>query len=300
MHLHNRVREAALGLLALCCGCGSTQVNRPQAPYAAIRGPVIVAHRGGALEAPENTLSAFQHAITSGVDWLELDVHLAADNGVVVVHDSTLERTTDGTGPVRDKTTTELTTFRAGRPRPSATRAAALKALGVEVPDFGNAYNDAHIPTLQDVLRLGDIRIMIELKVDEGTNSLALAQAVVDVVRAAHAHDRVILGSFDTALLWAIRDIAPALPLVGIAKNIEGVKSMLGLPVVVLAVTLDLLKETLEVAPAGIAVWAWTMYSTSMVEQAVLQGAHGIITDIPSATVGLLRKPQDLYIKLGE
>jgi len=87
---------------------------RPGRPYLA-GAPVFVAHRGGSKLAPENTLAAFESAVADwGVDMLEMDVRLTADGHVVVIHDDTVDRTTDGSGAVRDMTLAELRGLDAG------------------------------------------------------------------------------------------------------------------------------------------------------------------------------------------
>jgi len=63
-------------------------------------GPLLIAHRGGAAEAPENTLAAFRRALSLGVRWFELDVQMSRDRELVVIHDNTMDRTTNGTGEV--------------------------------------------------------------------------------------------------------------------------------------------------------------------------------------------------------
>lgn len=75
----------------------------------------IVAHRGGAVDTPENTLAAFANAIALDVDMIELDIHLSKDGVPVVIHDATLDRTTDASGPVRDLTAAELRRVNAGK-----------------------------------------------------------------------------------------------------------------------------------------------------------------------------------------
>ena len=76
--------------------------------------PRLFAHRGASGEAPENTLAAFQRAATLGVVYMELDVHLSRDGQVVVIHDETLERTTNGHGLVRQHSLAELQGLDAG------------------------------------------------------------------------------------------------------------------------------------------------------------------------------------------
>lgn len=134
----------------------------------------MIAHRGGAALAPENTLAAFDNALALDSDGLELDVRLSADGVAVVHHDRTLERTTALRGVVSGYTAAQLA--------------------------------EANVPSLASVLaRYPSMRIVIELK----ANSIHLADAVIDVVRTALAVDRVCLGSFGTRVLRAVRHRAP-------------------------------------------------------------------------------------------
>ena len=150
--------------------------------------PLIVAHRGGAGVAPENTIPAFDRGLALGADGLELDVHLSQDGVAVVHHDFLLDRTTDATGPIAAKTVAELARVnacagfvRAGRPW-----------------DGG----PAGIPTLRDVLRrYRDVRLIIELK----GPSRALARAVVDDVRQANAVDHICVGGFSWRAMHEVR-----------------------------------------------------------------------------------------------
>ena len=64
--------------------------------------PQLIAHRGGPVYAPENTLSAFRNAIETGIDWLEMDVQMTKDGTLVVIHDESVDRTTNGSGNVKD------------------------------------------------------------------------------------------------------------------------------------------------------------------------------------------------------
>ena len=75
----------------------------------------VIAHRGGPVYAPENTLAAFRSAIAQSVDWLELDVQMTKDGELVVIHDETVDRTTDGTGAVRDLTLEQIRQLDAGQ-----------------------------------------------------------------------------------------------------------------------------------------------------------------------------------------
>ena len=148
----------------------------------------MFAHRGGALLRPENTVLAFDHGLSLGADGLELDVRLSRDGIVVVHHDATLERTTNGRGPVAEQTADALARLDAGY-------------------HFGEFRGrTGGVPTLDEVLRrYPDAAIIIELKLNEAE----LARRTVDVIRAAGAVDRVALGSFGTKVLRAARAFEP-------------------------------------------------------------------------------------------
>jgi glycerophosphoryl diester phosphodiesterase len=146
--------------------------------------PLVYAHRGGAKLRPENTLLAFDHGLSFGADGLELDVRLSRDGVVVVHHDETLDRTTNGHGPVAERTAAEL---------------AGLDA-GYHFDGFRG--RGGGVPTLDEVLRrYPAILLIVELKVNDPN----LAHRTIDVVRAAGAVDRVALGSFGTRVLRAAR-----------------------------------------------------------------------------------------------
>ncbi|MEZ4642493.1 MAG: glycerophosphodiester phosphodiesterase [Chloroflexota bacterium] len=86
----------------------------PKEPFADERGVIVMAHRGGSKRWPENTMLAFQNAADLGVDGLELDIRSTADGGLVVIHDETVDRVTNGRGPVHDFTLAELQQLDAG------------------------------------------------------------------------------------------------------------------------------------------------------------------------------------------
>ena len=108
----------------------------------------VVGHRGAMGHCPENTLASFERGLELGADWIELDVHLSRDDALVVIHDETVDRTTNGHGAVRDHTLAELK---------------ALDAGGW----FGPEYAGQRIPTLDEVLawaRQRDTIVDIEIK----------------------------------------------------------------------------------------------------------------------------------------
>ena len=279
-------------------GCGrSAQPVRPAPLYAGVAGPLIIAHRGGALEAPENTMPAFEHGLKVGADWLELDVTLSADGEVVVIHDDTLERTTDGEGAVSAQPLAALRALDAGRPTWTDAQKERLALFNVPLPEFGDRFAGTPVPTLAEVLKLPGARIMIEMKKVPPQQVRELAQKTVAAVADAGAHDRVILGSFETDLLWAVNDIDPSLALIGIGESIEEIEAHLALPVTALAVRMDHVRDARAMAPPNVAVWAWTAYSGEMASAAVEQGANGVITDAPTEVIRTLRPEPSLYLE---
>jgi len=164
-------------------------------PFFASPRPLVFAHRCGGALATENTIEAFDTGLALGADGLELDVRLSRDGAVVVHHDRTLERTTNGRGEVAALTSDELARVDAGY---------YFREAGT-YPFRGRGIN---VPTLSAVLaRYRDARIIVELKM----NTAQLAAAAIDVVRRAGAVDRVCFGSFGLRVLRAARNGEPAI-----------------------------------------------------------------------------------------
>jgi glycerophosphoryl diester phosphodiesterase len=152
---------------------------RPGHPYLA-GAPLLVAHRGGARLAPENTLAAFQRAVDLWrADILETDVHLSADGEVVVIHDPTVDRTTDGTGRVRDLPWAALRELDAGYRFRALDGSAPFRGAGVR------------LPRLDDLLEsFPRARINVECKAAEAAAPLAR------VIAGHGAADRVLIAAF--------------------------------------------------------------------------------------------------------
>src|SRR5205814_5101727 len=155
---------------------------------------LVIAHRGASGTHPENTLAAFRRAVELGADMIELDVQLTRDGEVVVFHDATLERTTDGAGAVSDRTLAEIRRLDAGA-------------------WFGPAFRGTRVPTLAEVLAAVGLPVNVELKPvgDDGLEARALA-----VVESAGALARVVFSSFDAGALERLRACAAGAPLAGV------------------------------------------------------------------------------------
>jgi glycerophosphoryl diester phosphodiesterase len=156
---------------------------------------LLVGHRGARGEAPENTVAGFEHALAVGVDALELDVRLCADGELVVVHDDTLDRTTDAGGPVAALTAPEL---------------ARVDARG----SFPVWPEPVGVPTLGEVLDrfAGRTRLAIEVKRDAPDRMARVVEQLVAMLRARRLGDRVLVTSFEPQALATARRLAPELP----------------------------------------------------------------------------------------
>jgi glycerophosphoryl diester phosphodiesterase len=145
----------------------------------------VVGHRGAMGYGPENTLVSFERGLELGADWIELDVHLSADGELVVIHDETLERTTNGHGLVREHTLAELRQLDAGHGQ-------HISTLG-EVLDWARARN-----TVVDI-EIKNAPIFYD----------GISEAVVDVVKKADMVDQVIVISFDHAAVKRVKALEP-------------------------------------------------------------------------------------------
>lgn len=158
-------------------------------PFLDLDRRLVIAHRGGAKRCPENTMAAFNDAVSLGVDAIELDIHLSSDDVPVVIHDATLERTTNGRGAVADHTVAALS------------RLDAACHFDGSAPEVfrGQGWG---VPTLESVLRRHtSMSFVVELK--GGTTRLA--ERAIEVVRACDAVERVMFGGFRLEPLLAIR-----------------------------------------------------------------------------------------------
>ena len=150
--------------------------------------PLAIAHRGDSAHAPENTLAAFRSAIAAGADKLEMDVQMSDDGRLVVIHDTTVDRTTNGSGRVADLTLAQLQALDAGN--------------GEQIPTF---------EAVLDLARAADIDVMPEAKSPQLYPGLEMK--MVDALSAAGYTDKALVQSFDAASLARLRELSPQLSL---------------------------------------------------------------------------------------
>jgi glycerophosphoryl diester phosphodiesterase len=173
-------RTLALALLAVVMSAAASS---------AVAGPLVAAHRGGALLWPENSLLAYRNAIALGVAFLETDVHLTADGEIVVMHDATLDRTSTGRGPLRDARLADLD--------------------GVRLRAADGAVTEERVPTLAQLLELiapSPVRLLLEVKVGpDRARYPGIEEKVLALVKARGLLDRVVIMAFETPTVERIR-----------------------------------------------------------------------------------------------
>lgn len=154
--------------------------------------PVNFAHRGDSAHAPENTLESFRRAVQAGAEGLEIDVHMTRDGRIVVIHDNTLKRTTDGTGYVRNKTLAEIKQLDAGY---RFTRDGSYPYRG----------EGLRVPTLEEVFReFPGVAVNVEIKEDQPK----VEEAVLRAVREAGAQKRTLVAAQRHAVIKRFREVA--------------------------------------------------------------------------------------------
>ncbi|NBJ70430.1 MULTISPECIES: glycerophosphodiester phosphodiesterase [Clostridia] len=158
----------------------------------------VYGHRGCMGTYPENTLVGFMQAIRQGVDGIELDVHMTKDGEIVVIHDEFLDRTTDGTGFIKDMTLAEIRRFSAG-------------VRFSHYDQFVDQWRLEQVPTLQEVLILLKpyaIELNIELKTTKFTYK-GIEEAVHQIVQAYGNNRKVIYSSFHLPTLLRMKRMDP-------------------------------------------------------------------------------------------
>jgi len=155
--------------------------------------PLIIAHRGSSTHAPENTLAAFVLAADQGADAIELDVTLTRDGQVVVIHDDTLERTTNGHGRVDQLLYAEVTQYDAG-------------------VKFNGKFTGECVPLLSQVFEAVGQRVLINVELKSTTvRSTGLEAKVIDLIRQHGLIERVIISSFNPLALITVKRAEPRL-----------------------------------------------------------------------------------------
>ena len=228
---------------------------------------VRCAHRGASVECPENTLLAFRRALEIGVDALELDVHLTADDHLVVIHDGSLDRTTNGRGRVRDHSLAEIQQVDTGQ--------------GQTIPTLTEVFN---------LVRPTAVRLCVEIKGDTPAEERAITDAAVKALEDADFVSRTIVTSFSSTTLLRVRALQP-----GLATMLDPWPQDGSLPPRQIceqalraganSLSLDFAHVNLAVAVecrlTGLALWPWAPNEPDQMHNMIQLGVPGIMTDQP-------------------
>jgi len=243
----------------------------------------VIAHRGFSGIAPENTMAAFQAAADLGIGF-ELDVTLSSDGEVVIIHDDTVDRTTDGSGAIGDLTLAEIKLLDAGS-------------------WFGEKFAGERIPTLREVLeRFGDV-VPIDIEIKDRTPHEPLADAVVAEIERAGVVDQVFVTAFNPYMLVRLREKNPDIRrgmLTGILKDEDRIlikKVILRRvwfpgkvkPAIVAEEQVRIRKHKVRKwHRRGYEVLVWTVNEKADMQQMIEAGVDGIITNHPDLLLDLL------------
>jgi glycerophosphoryl diester phosphodiesterase len=262
---------------------------RPQPRYLSSPRPRLFAHRGGSLIAPENTLLSFREGLEAGATHLELDVHATADGHVVVLHDETVDRTTDGSGLVRQLSLAALKALDAGARFEPREGGSPMRGAGITVP------------TLSEVLEaFPDALFNIEIKQREPE----IEQAVLDLLASHDALDRTLLAAEDPTIMGRIRGLAPAM-LTGFSafdaiEFLQRIDDPSYRPPGNALQVPPSFGDLVIVTPAfvarahalGLEVHVWTLDTEPEILEQLALGVDGVMTDDPRMAAAALRAPR--------
>ena len=251
--------------------------------------PLVIAHRGGRALWPENTLYAFERAVETGVDVLEMDIHTTADGVPVVMHDDTVDRTTDGSGPIHSFTLEELRGLDAGYDwSPDDGQTFPYRGQGITVPTVEEIF--AAFP---------DVPLNIEIKQEEPSMVASFCQ----MIRDHDLVDQVLVASFHQETIEEFRATCPE---VATSAGTSEIVTLFALSRLFLEATYGAPAEAAQVpeyrsglhvlAPRfvdaarnrNLEVHAWTINEEDDMQRMIALGVDGIITDYPDRLLALL------------
>lgn len=253
------------------------------------KGPLVIAHRGGRGLWPENTLLAFKLASTIGVDTLEMDMRQTADGVLVIIHDATVDRTTNGKGEVSDLSLAELQSLDAGYYWSDDD--------GASYPYRGQGIK---IPTLEEVfLNFPDMRMMIEIK----ENEPSVVGAICSLIRSYEMTTMVLVASFHDEVIKSFRQECPEVATSASEAELrtffilntllldrifrpemqafQAPEYSSGLHVLTRRFVANAHRRNVQVHP-------WTINDTYGMQRMLALGVDGIITDYPDLLLALL------------
>ncbi|HEY9790453.1 MAG TPA: glycerophosphodiester phosphodiesterase [Candidatus Obscuribacterales bacterium] len=258
-------------LSAICSTAAAAVADSSQT-----RSPLIIAHRGGRRWAPENTLAAFKRSVDAHVDGIELDIHRCKTGELIVIHDETLQRTTNGAGLVKDKTLAELKSLDAG---------------SWYKPEF----KDERLPLLSEVLDLVDGKCSVNVEIKDTPIAYpGIDDALIELLSHYKYPEKIIVSSFDHAILKSFHAKAPQYK-VGFLD--AAIPASIGEYAQIVGATAwnpdyEVLRTdaVTDAHAAGLKIFTWTVNKPEEWNKLNKMGVDGIITDDPVGAIEALRK----------
>lgn len=267
-------------LAGILAGCGTRITNKKFKEIKAKFPVIVIAHRGFSGIAPENTLLSFEKSIDAGVDFIELDVRLSKDGHVVVIHDDTVNRTTNGKGNVADFMLKELKEFDAGS-------------------WYHKSFSSQKIPTLDEVFKLTGDRVLINIEL-KATNlgknydSKDLADITLNIVRKAEMLNKVLFSSFDESTLERITERSPEARVALLYNkpwNHPGdVTSGKKFKILNCRKSVLNAQNILNAHSKGVIINVYTVNTEEEMKKFIEWKVDGIITDYPDILINILKK----------
>jgi Glycerophosphoryl diester phosphodiesterase len=240
----------------------------------------ILGHRGASAEAPENTMVAFALAAQMGADGVELDVHLTSDGRVVVIHDDTVDRTTNGTGAVREMTFAQIRELDASIGKPG--------------------YSGAKIPTLEEVYELlqpTGMVVNVEIKENAYDHGFLIIPKVLELETRYEMTGRIIYSSFNHYVLREMKECSAQIPTAILYSEalVDVWQYAAQVPADGIHPYFEMLADPMLVTrchESGQAVRPWTVNEENNLREMFRQGVDTIITNFPDRALRLRQEIQ--------
>lgn len=233
----------------------------------------IIAHRGASGSAPENTLVSFSKAMNAGADFIELDIHLSKDGELIVMHDETVNRTTNGKGKIKDLALEQIKCLDAGS-------------------WFGIKFKGLAVPALDEVFQLsgGKIKLLIEVK-GSPRKYPGIEKKLVETINKYDAEDWCIVQSFDDEILKNISRLDSSITL---HQLVVGRVFPLNMPPFIRAVNPNHHfvsgKKIERIHSQGRKIFVWTVNEEKKMKKLISLGVDGIITNYPEKLKELINR----------
>lgn len=273
-----------------------TVKKQPNNPFFQSVRPLVIAHQGGELLAPSNTMAAFNKAVELGADVLEFDIHITMDGQLVAIHDKTVDRTTNGKGKVHDFTLEDLQKLDAGY---------HFKDLNGE---FSYRGKEVYIPTVEEIFKaFPDMRMIIEIKANNPPERIQeISESFWDLIKEYRMEEQIIVASFSQEIVQHFQELTNGR--VAVAAGEAEVKKFVLLKKFFLANLFNTKVNAIQIPTEAsifnlahpsiikeaqrrnLIIQYWTIDDKKTMRTLIEHGADGIMTNRPDLMIELLHE----------